>query len=188
MNHPELFLGGLELDLMNAPPLAVLQPEQQSEFKQALDDFDQHQITRAEFIKRINEKVYRHTYDENLNETKKNPSKFHALNLLSAESMEIRGVRPQESYSAFKKAALLFQNRMQFLDNLNYPIKYQPKNYSNQVSFEINDLMHIYHVDISPNKIESVFRHYVEQSGFKWSEYKELMTKELQRKLNESSK
>jgi hypothetical protein len=61
-NHPELFLGALGFDLLNAPPLAILFGKQKQNFEKILADFEKGSMSINELMARINSEVYSETF------------------------------------------------------------------------------------------------------------------------------
>lgn len=97
VNHPELFLGVFGFDLLNAPPLQVLDPKFTEGFQRILNAFDSKDINIDQFIKATNEIVYRENpvLSEMFPETKKS-AKFQLINLLNwPKTIEIRGFGAQ---------------------------------------------------------------------------------------------
>jgi hypothetical protein len=118
-NRPLLFLGGLSLDLLNAPPLAILPESQQIAFTEVVNEF--HALAPAardtEALKKeMNERVYCKSYiQRNVDELasyNKKQRKYQVINLLHWKTLEIRGLRPEVSTRALITLMQLFEGRL----------------------------------------------------------------------------
>jgi len=101
-NHPELALGVLEDDLMNAPPIAALTAEQQEAFAEVIERFDQGKIKS---IRRLAKEINENVFFTNPHSAIAPPAKYQAMNLSrisywfpsADETIEIRALRAQTS-------------------------------------------------------------------------------------------
>lgn len=184
VNHPELFMGGLSLDLLNAPPLAIQSEAQRGAFENLLHRFDKGGMSISEFKARLAAEVYTETYMSQIPHPRHNPSKYQVANVNHQESLEIRGVRPQESFEYFLLVTELFQSRIRFLKRIHGPIPYERKNFSDLVSHQTIRAKQTYDVQVPAEKIRAALKNYIEQSGLSWKRFGVLMTPELQQRLN----
>lgn len=121
-NHPELAMGGLGHDFLNAPPLARLTPEARANFQQLLrDSFAQHSLTYRELFVAMAEHVYKLTPVLSAG-----PIHYQALSIESLPEInlwhpssdqptELRALRMQENAEEFVRLAELFELRIAFL-------------------------------------------------------------------------
>ncbi|MGZ3771730.1 MAG: hypothetical protein ACXVCP_18390 [Bdellovibrio sp.] len=178
-NHPELFLGGIGFDLLNAPPIAILNDRQRRKFAELVNKFDQGQMSIPDFIDEIERDVYNHTFYPQYPHQRAYPQKYQAVNLSHSFTIEIRGIRPEISANHYIKLITLFQNRIDYLKKIQTPILYNNKNYSSQVNTTTERSLELHTTVIPSEIIEKVTRDYVEGSNLKWPDYEELMTEDL---------
>lgn len=104
INNPEMAMGILGKDYLNAAPLALLSKDQQDMFNEKLTLYDGKVINFDQFIDFINKEVYHTSFD------KFNPqpsSKYQAINLSRSYSssnprtIELRFFRPPKSFNDF---------------------------------------------------------------------------------------
>lgn len=178
-NHPELFLGALGFDLLNAPPIAILFGKQKQSFEKVLAEFDKGAMSINELMARINSEVYSETFYDPYPHQQHNPEKYQAVNLLHIETLELRGLNPQESAHVHNLLLQLFESRIEFLKKQKGPIAYNKKDYSSLVhSFSVRK-MEFHTSNIDPSIIEQKARTYIQESGLKWSDYSDLILKNL---------
>jgi hypothetical protein len=118
-NRPLLFLGGLSLDLLNAPPLAILSPEQHQEFAKVIEEFDslpaeQRTIPtlRHAIAKRVYTKSYVVANNFEMRYYVTHQDKYQAINVLHQHTIEIRGLHPQRSAESLLALMRLFESRI----------------------------------------------------------------------------
>ncbi|CAF1123138.1 unnamed protein product [Didymodactylos carnosus] len=169
MNRPELFLGGLALDLLNAPPLAILSKEQQEIFGEIIDEFDKSQLTIDALCEVINRRVYYKSYISStaseMNSYNQHQSKYHAINLLHEQTIEIRGIHPQQSAQQLLCLMKLWEGRIEKLKHINKLILFEQKNLTDQVSWTVDRNIETYQVNIDPNIIEQCLADYIKDAG-----------------------
>ncbi len=178
-NHPELFLGALGFDLLNAPPLAILFGKQKQNFEKILADFDKGSMSINELMARINSEVYSETFYDPYPHQQHNPEKYQAVNLLHDETIELRGLNPQESARIHFLLLQLFEARIEYLKKQKGLLAYNKKDYSSLVhSFSVRK-MEFHTSNIDQSFIEQKARSYIQESGLKWSDYSDLILKNL---------
>lgn len=183
-NNPELFLGALGFDLLNAPPLATLPKRQRAMFEKVIMEFDTEPTSLDELKGRIRREVYTKTLNFGYYAHPiKNPDKYQAVNLNHHETVEIRGLRPQPSAEYHLKLVKLFQARLAYLKTLKKPLKYENTDYTRLVAAHTIDAMQSYSVNVEPKWIEKQFRSYVEKAGLNWTDYKDMTTVELKNEM-----
>ncbi len=178
-NHPELFLGALGFDLLNAPPLAVLNKIQMLNFENLLHEFDKGQMSIAEFMSRIRTEVYHQTFYDPYPHQQHNPDKYQAVNLSHNETLELRGLNPQASAEIHRLMLQLFEARIEFLKKLPGLIAYNKMDYSSYVSTYSVRRMEFHTSNIDQNIILKKTKSYIEEAGLPWSVYSALIQKNL---------
>ncbi len=182
-NRPELFMGALSMDFLNAPPLAVLMSEQRRAFARLLERFDRGGMSIQQFKTAMNELVYDGTFNKRYLHPKSYPAKYQALNLRHDHTVEVRGLKPQASMDEHLKIVRLFESRIESLKKEKGPIPYVPKDYSQAVQERSVRAMEFYSTSLDPQKVRDEFRRFVEAAGLNWSDYEPLMTEELKLQL-----
>ncbi len=178
-NHPELFLGALGFDLLNAPPIAILFGKQKQNFEKILAEFDKGAMSINELMAKINSEVYSETFYDPYPHQQHNPEKYQAVNLLHDETIELRGLNPQESARIHLLLLQLFESRIEYLKKQAGLIAYNKKDYSSFVhSFSVRK-MEFHSSNIDRSIIEQKARSYIEESGLKWIDYSDLILKNL---------
>ena len=175
-NRPELFLGGLGLDLLNAPPLAALGPESIDAFEKVISDFDQHPTDIATLRRRIRTEVYRHTPVMGRGAK---TEKFQAVNLSHGETIEIRGLRPQTSLAHFIRIAELFEARIEKLEKLTHPIRFEKRDLSRSFIVREDRDIHTYEVLLDPEHVHKSTIEFILASGLNPQDYAHDITPEL---------
>ncbi len=109
-NHPELALGVLGFDSLNAPPLASAPDESIDAFVEGLAAFDAGALDLAGFLAHLRTRVY--TFGSPELPASADRSKYQALNVNHPDTIEIRAVRPHRSFAEFLDVAELFAARI----------------------------------------------------------------------------
>ena len=178
-NHPELFLGALGFDLLNAPPMAILFGKQKQNFEKIILEFDKGTMSINELMAKINFEVYNETFYDPYTHQQHNPEKYQAVNLSHKETLELRGISPQGSAYIHFLLIQLFEARIDFLKKQPGLIPYNKKDYSSSVhSFSVRK-MEFHTSNIDPSLIEQKARSYIQESGLNWSDYSGLVLKNL---------
>lgn len=125
-NHPELALGVLGFDPLNAAPLATAPMTSVEELRWALSRFDANQLDLAGFLEHLRTKVY--TYASPLLPARARRSKFQAVSVDHPSTIEIRALRPQRSFAEFLGLLDLFASRIDALDGQG-PIPYRHRSW-----------------------------------------------------------
>lgn len=193
-NRPELFLGGLSLDLLNAPPLAILKPEQVDAFAAVIANFDRHPTSIAKLKRAINEQVYRKTFvqsdakDDEMVSFRANPAKYHAVNFLHEETVELRGLPPPRSMGDFYARAKLFSRRIDQLKKLNRPLPFRPQYLRGSVRWSTHRRVEHYRVGLSDRQVTRALDNYIAAAGLNVKEWRSrLLAPGLHRCENELS-
>jgi len=151
-NRPELFLGGLSFDLLNAPPICILHKAQQDAFRDVVSEFDHLEHPSIEWLcANVNTRVYNKSFVRDntnvweLTYFRKWPQKFQLINLLHKHTIELRGLRPQKSVKELIALASLFQTRVIQIaaDARRIPIAF--RDMSGDVSVTVERNMETYH-------------------------------------------
>jgi len=120
-NHSELAYGIFAQDATNAPPLAILPTEKQSKAKEILALFDAGKIKQ---IPALAKRILKEVYDVTTVHLG-NPQKFQAYNFTrignkqfpeDEQTVETRGIGPQESADDFIAEAELIERRLEYVD------------------------------------------------------------------------
>ncbi|MFN8847552.1 MAG: hypothetical protein ACK5V3_12615 [Bdellovibrionales bacterium] len=178
-NHPELFLGALGFDLLNAPPMAVLSKNQMLSFEKVLSDFDNGQMSLNDFISRIRTEVYNQTFYDPYPHQQHNPDKYQAVNHSHPETIELRGLNPQASAEIYRLMLQLFEARIEYLKKYPGLIAYNKLDYSSFVSTYSVRKMEFHISNLDQNRILNRTRSYIEETGLPWSEYSALVNNNL---------
>lgn len=178
-NHPELFLGALGFDLLNAPPVAVLFGKQKQNFEGILAEFDKGSMNINKLMAQINSEVYNETFYDHYPHQQHNPEKYQAVNLLHDKTIELRGINPQQSAHIHFLLLQLFEARIEYLKKQTGLIPYKKKDYSSMVNSHTVRGMEFHSSSIDPIFIEQKARSYIQESGLKWSDYSDLVLKNL---------
>ena len=110
MNRPELALGGLGFDLMNAPPLAIAPRASIDAFTEGLAAFDAGTFDLEAWFRHIRSRVY--TFASRRLPEAAERAKYHALNVSHPSTIEIRAIRPQQSYDELVSIIEQFERRV----------------------------------------------------------------------------
>lgn len=187
-NHPELFLGALGFDLLNAPPIAVLSEKQRNAFKDIVQNFDPQTQTIDDLKSIIRNRVYSKSFLMNkYDHVDYYTTKYQALNLDHQKTLELRGFRPQESIQHFVLDIQLIQSRIEKLKNLKQPLQYIEKDYSELVKVRTEDNLQVYTSQISSSQIVNSYRSYVEGAGLAWEIYNQHITEFLRQKIEQDN-
>jgi hypothetical protein len=164
-NHPDLALGGLGSDIMNAPPLSVLGEDQRMALQVVIDDFNAGKLATIQQIARaIQDRVYIRSYNPDWG----GANHYQAFGLKhvngadltkSDAPFEFRAMWSQDSVEAFTKIVRLMEARVKFLENSKEPLLYTA---STRTQF-INE------------GVKTRFFLYVEETGLKFDEFKDLL-------------
>jgi hypothetical protein len=172
MNRPELFLGGLSLDLLNAPPLAVLSKRQIAEFARVVAEFDRHPTSIRTLKDRINKRVYTRTYVQSRSQNREllafmaRQEKFQAINLLHPETVEIRGLTPPRRMGDFYFRSLLFSSRIDRLREMGkVRIPFFAQNLRDAVGWSVERRVEQYRVDLPEQRISRAVNDYIAAAG-----------------------
>ena len=159
-NHPELFMGALSLDYLNAPPLAFFPPDQISIIEKALRNFDNNNLNLDELKERIIE-VYRKS------KIIEPSAKYRAVNFNHRDTIEVRGFRPQASARHYFDMITLLESRIEFLRGINTPIPLNVPDYHNAYAYTITSVnkLHKYTTSISSQRVVDVYKKFVEETG-----------------------
>jgi len=112
-NHPELALGILGWDVLNASPLCGAPAPAITSFIDGLARFDAGQLNLDGFLQHLRLQVY--TYSAEHLPTIAVLSKYQALSVDRPSTVEIRAIRPQRSFAEFMDIVELFRARIAFL-------------------------------------------------------------------------
>ncbi len=170
-NSPELFMGALSHDYLNAPPTEVLERVVSDAIAAALFELDLGVINLEELTDRILDAYKKGNRMSDF-------AKYHAVNLSHTRTLEIRGFRPQTSARHYIADLEILDRRIRLLENLTYPLKYTPKDYSNSFSYEVSANLHTYTTHLEPEVILKSFAEYLAEIGLKLSDYAEWLADE----------
>ena len=192
-NRPELFLGGLSRDLLNSPPVSVLPKDRQDELVKVIDEFDNDSsATIQSLCKAINERVYIRSYVNRkaaeLQDFNKRQSKYHAINFLHEETVELRGMRPQASAAHLLTLMKLFEFRLHELRELTSRgelIALTLQDLTDKVSWSVERNMEYYQVKIEPEVVLDALKQYVMDSNFASETVDILITDEVKSEFAE---
>lgn len=174
MNRPELAMGALNKDYLNAPPLAILKGNQRKNFIKKLHMYDDGKLTFKNFIMAINNRVYTSTFYSGFNST--GTKKFQAINLTRTtknpgeSTIELRFLRPQKSFEDFILLLRLFEARIEKIKQIDHPIIYNPKSYPDG--------------KIAPKLIADSFNKFVSDAGLEPKDYSKLLPRSLRQHGN----
>lgn len=170
-NHPELALGGLGKDYLNAPPLALLGDEQRKGLQSVIERFNKNEI---QTIGHIAYEIMTSVYTKTFYEPWGGADHYQAIGLkyvsranLRYEDapVELRSMWAQKDIQTFLKIAELLEKRVLFLKNSNLPLVYLE---SSRNTFD-------------PTEINTRFFIYVEEAGMKYQDFKSLLGPEVQK-------
>jgi len=166
-NHSELFMGVLEHDYMNAPPVTTLGTEALKELRIILKEFgDMKGRKFSEFFRAINDRVY------NTGQSIKGNSKDQAINIERYSTIEIRGFRPQQSAEHYLDMIKLLEARIKYLKTKKEPIQFIGRNQENKISYHETNKLAIYETTVSAKKRAQTYYKYVTEAGLDWEIYK----------------
>lgn len=193
-NRPQLFMGGLSLDLLNSPPVAILPKEQQDQMVAIIKEFDQKDNPSIEsFYKEINERVYIRSYINRkaaeLEDFNKKQTKYHAVNFLHPETVEFRGLRPQKNAHQLLVLMRLFEsriNQIKKITDLGQRIEYIPQDLTEFVSWSVERNAESYQIKIEPEIIAGVLEKFIADAEMPSNAVNDIMTDELKAKLSEA--
>ncbi|CAF4531924.1 unnamed protein product, partial [Didymodactylos carnosus] len=77
-------------------------------------------------------------------------SKYHAVNLLHEQTIEIQDIHPQKTAQHILNLMRLFAGRIKILKQLDILIPYKLRNLENYVSWTVDRNIETYKVDINP--------------------------------------
>lgn len=188
MNNPELFMGPLGFDPLNAPPLAILSKEQQNMFVSALKKFDEGYIDIHELVKIIRDDVYRISFVA-IDDVRpqryylSNQSKFQLLNLNNfPKTIELRGFRPQRNMVDQRALMEIFATRIAYLQQGNQLIDYHPQDLRGRITYTFDRLqdIHNYTLQHPSDRIAASFNRYLLETGMDPAKYHFLLPTNLQ--------
>lgn len=110
VNRPELALGDMGFDLMNAPPLALAPRASIEAFAEGLAAFDAGKLDLEAWLRYIRSQVY--TYASRQLPEAADRTKFQALNVSHSSTIEIRAIRPQQSFTELLSIIERFEKRV----------------------------------------------------------------------------
>jgi hypothetical protein len=167
-NHPELALGGVGMDLRNAPPLSVLQPSQRTNLQKVIEQVRTGQLnTLSAAIRAVQTEVYTNTYNPKW-ATSDGIIHYQALGLKYAAKAnlaiedapaELRAMWIQQNAEQFILIARLVEGRIAYLNSLDGPIIYTQ---SSRQTFTAREL-------------KTRFFIYVEEAGLKFEDFQDLV-------------
>lgn len=176
-NHPELTYGIFAKSLLNSPPMASLKIDQQKKFQEIIQSFDKlssKERTITWIKEEISEKVY--TWFPLADKPRKefaSPDYFQAIRFVRLnQTFEVRGFRPQRSFTDFLLQTEMIQLRLHYL-KANPGVQYIPRE--------------TYDVNQPPQTQVDTFYRYITEMGGDWDRFKVLMPESLQ-KVNPSAK
>lgn len=168
INQPELAMGLIGKDFLNAAPLAMLVRSQNEQFVEVLNDFDSGRITFDQFVQAINEKVYRSSYDS----FDPQPSfKYQAVNLsrasskFSSRTIELRFFRPPKDFAQYLLQLEMISARIQYMNSIKTKVVFKAKNYRTKRP-DKRTLVHI-------------FSEYLKETNLPFSKFSSLLPKSL---------
>ena len=177
-NHPELFLGTLGFDPLNAPPLAILSKEQIDTFENILANFDNNEIDIDTFIGNIKNDVYNKSFMSGDDFTGsrdyylRSLNKFQLVNLNNfPTTIEIRGFGPQKSVKHFFMQIKLLSARIRFLKKNKSKIPFQKKYYGEHIGYTVNKDIHKYTNTIPDEAILDATKSYIVEAGESVDDY-----------------
>ena len=188
INHPELYMGILSLDYLNAPPLAIQKAEQRQALKALLRRFDEGKMTIKEFKTAMNSEVYFSTYVTDMPHPRYYPDKYQVGNLKHAETIEIRGNRPQTSFEHYMRLVDLFEKRIDYLAQFKTAIPYVEKDYSKLVAYKTVRSMEFYGTLVPVETILSESKRFIEETGLSWSRFVPVVAEEFKIRLKQEGK
>ena len=196
MNHPELFMGALSHDYLNASPLAILHRTSRENFIKILKEYDKDRNIEN-FLTKINYDVYNNIHGINREFSKRNDSikvrdsKHQVLNFLHEDTIEFRGFQPQKSAEHYLSMLKLLEGRLHYLSQFDTPIAYEQKDYERDFNVKVSGMysskIHNYETRVPVGKILNIYRKYVEESDLNWDDYKHyLADKRLKQGVNDT--
>jgi hypothetical protein len=159
-NRPALFLGALGFNLRSAKPLSAYSPTALELIQHKVLEFDRGEIGIESLIRYHNMILSPSGDSRNL-----------AINLEHARTIEIRGLRPQQSFLDYIKLCQLFEARIRALSQqqprsslkLEIPVV---KTWINKI-----DGQNIFLSSLSDEDVNREFRKYVEAANLDWGKY-----------------
>ena len=191
LNRPYLFLGGISFDLLNAPPVQILNLAQQEAMQAVIKDFDDldaNSRSIKSLCDAINRRVYTGSYikgsGSELEDFNQKQNKYQCINLLHDHTIEIRGLRPQASAMTVLSLMRLFEGRICQLKRLNEPIPYVSVNLRSSVSWSVDRNVEKYETTIPAKEIFDALQQYISDSDLSLPPAF-IMTDELRGRLDE---
>ncbi|CAF1561764.1 unnamed protein product, partial [Didymodactylos carnosus] len=154
-----------------------------------INEFDQSpSMTINSLCNLVNERVYYKSYissnTSELDSYNREQSKYHAVNLLHEQTIEIRGIHPQKTAQHVLNLMRLFEGRIKILKQFDILIPYKLRNLENYVSWTVDKNIETYKVDINPKIIEQCLDNYIEDAGLRaYYSAKDFRTDDLTRRL-----
>ena len=162
MNHPELFMGALSHDYLNASPLAILHRTSREKFIKILEECDKKSNIK-DFLVKIHYQIYNNIYglakefSERDRKIKLTDSKYQVLNFLHKDTIEVRGFQPQKSADHYLLMLKLLEGRLRYLSQFDTPIAYKEKDYEKDFSVKVSGMygsqIHKYETYVPVHKI-----------------------------------
>ncbi len=157
--RPALFLGALGFNLRAARPLSSYSSNLLDSIHRKVTEFDRGEMGIESLIRYHNTLLSPSGDSRNL-----------AINLEHAQTIEIRGLRPQLSFYDYLKICELIESRIRTIAKTHFtPIPFEVpiiKTWSTRQ----NDLL-VYHRDLSDEDVRQQFRSYVESASLNWESY-----------------
>lgn len=119
-NHPELALGILGFDPLNAAPFASAPGAAVEAFVDSLAQFDKNTLDLTGLLHHLRTRVY--TYANPTLPARADRSKYQSLSVNHPATIEIRAIRPQRCFAEFIALLRLFEARISFLARHREPI------------------------------------------------------------------
>ena len=184
MNNGELFLGALGFNLQSAPPLSILGYEVIRGIKETFEKFDKGKMDFLDFFANI-----RAHYDGRggalRSEGAYGYSKYQAVNLDHRDTIEVRGIRPQQSFMHYILICEFFEARLNYLARLIEPIKLRIKKYRGFTK-RVNGHKYYFSSAKASNVVDT-FKRMVRESGLRWIDSKPLLTPAIRDELKKEN-
>lgn len=171
-NRPEISFGALGNHMYNSPPLAALKKSQKVQFARIMNEFDVKNSTILDFINEIHSKVY----TESIATEWGSPSYYQALNLTRFHwdkgTIEIRSLRPQESYDKYLLQQELFTAWINRCKEIKTKLPYIDKKFNSNNG---NEVLNVY----SKEQIVDSYYQLITQLNLSWNKFKVLLPSEF---------
>lgn len=171
-NNPELYMGALSYDYLNAPPLAILSQYIIDQVKNKFLLYDTNKINIQTLIESI-KKIFGYSGLIEVHQ------KYHELSFWTYNTFENRGHRPQTSIKEYILKAKLLKHRIDYLKSIKTTLPLNIPNYSNLITVNKSQGIYSYHTNLKRSFILDKFKKYVTEIGLRWEEYLDIVTEEL---------